>query len=157
MTFLSVTNNGAEPFSCKYDGILYSFPVGESTACPIEAAQHIFGLGKADKQEVMARHGWITHSTQVAEGQAKLNSFSFEQYKEPDEGLPPLIIDELEKARQTPTEDEEVMHFSLSKTEQRSAPLIEGTDNKESSDGLSELSATAKDIVGTGKTKKVGT
>jgi hypothetical protein len=143
MTFLSVTNNGAESFSCKYDGILFEFPAGESTPCPIAAAQFIFGLGRSDKQEVMARHGWITHSTQVADGQAKLNSFSFETHKEPEEDLPPLIIDELEKARQTPTEDEEVMYFSTSKTEQRSAPLLTEADSETSSDGLADESVTA--------------
>ena len=30
MTIISVTNNGADDFSCKYDGTLYSFPAGET-------------------------------------------------------------------------------------------------------------------------------
>ena len=144
MTFLSVKNNGNEPFSCKYDGILYSFPVGESAAVPIMAAQHIFGLGKADKQEVMARHGWITHSTELDKGYTKLNSFAFSEYKEPSDKLPPLILDELEKARQTPTDDEEIMTFSSLKKEQRSAPLL--TETGSSSDGLESATATVGEI-----------
>jgi len=145
MTYLSVTNNGAESFSCKYDGVLYSFPAGASTPCPIEAAQHIFGLGKSDKTEVMARHGWITHSSQIKEGQEKLNSFSFSSYREPEPELPKVIADELELARKTPTEDEEIMHFSASKTAQRSAPLLTVAGSEASSDGLADEPVSAND------------
>lgn len=76
-TFLSVKNNGTEPFSAKFDGQTYLFESNKPLTITVEAAQHIFGLGVPDKSEVMSRHGWFSHSAEKDSALAKLNAFSF--------------------------------------------------------------------------------
>jgi len=75
--FLTVQNNGAQSFSAKYDGVPYTFEPNQKTTISGEAARHIFGVGLADKTEVLTRHGWLNHSSEVANAMSKLDSFAF--------------------------------------------------------------------------------
>lgn len=72
-----VTNNGPE-FRTKYDGTEYVFKTGESVPLSLEAARHIFGFGVDNKAEVLARHGWMSLSTEYAEALKHLDRFKFE-------------------------------------------------------------------------------
>jgi hypothetical protein len=132
--FLTVTNNGGDDFASKYDGILYEFPKGKTITVPMAAAQHIFGIGQADKASILSKHGWLNHSSGLQAAMAKLNSFAF--------GI-------LDKVEPEPLPDEILEEISTPK-EQGSAPLQTGAGDKGSSDGLSALSATASDIIGKG-------
>jgi hypothetical protein len=42
----------------RFDGEDYSFPPGEKTQIPIDAARHMFGYGLKDKSETLVRLGW---------------------------------------------------------------------------------------------------
>ena len=74
---LTVKNGNNFDFVGRYDGVDYQFPQGMTTALPDEAAKHIFGVGLADKQDVLVRHGWMTHTGDMAQAMEKLNGFSF--------------------------------------------------------------------------------
>lgn len=75
--FLSVRNNGNTPFAAKYDGREYVFAPDQLTIIDADAARHIFGVGMANKTEVLTRHGWLSHSSGLANAMAKLDAFSF--------------------------------------------------------------------------------
>lgn len=141
MAIIGVTNNGSEPFSAKYDGKPYDFPPGEMIPIQMEAAQHIFGLGKTDKLEVMARHGRYTHTSELPRAYAWLNSFSFGVYKDPEPEIPELILAEMNKPAEIIEQPETVL--TESDTEHGSAPVQTGEGAKEGSDGLSDASLTA--------------
>jgi hypothetical protein len=84
--YLSVLNNGSTSFKAKYNGVWYEFSPKNKTTITFEAAQHIFGVGIADKTEVLSRHGWLTHSSGMSSALAKLDEFSFgapNDYEEP--------------------------------------------------------------------------
>ena len=74
---LTVRNGNNFDLVGRYDGQDYHFPVGKITAIPDDAARHIFGVGLADKQDVLVRHGWMQHSGQHGDAMKKLNGFSF--------------------------------------------------------------------------------
>jgi len=112
MLFLSVKNNGNELFKAKYNGQEYEFVPKKKTTITSDAARHIFGLGLADKREVLSRHGKLSHSTMMEQATAWLNSFSFEAQNDDPE---PDVVDApapAEKAKEK---------------EQGSAPLQLGT------------------------------
>jgi hypothetical protein len=114
--FLKVTNNGQTPFTSKFDGQEYTFLPSEFCVISADAAQHIFGVGIADKSEVLTRHGWLAHSSDTVNAMAKLDLFSFDLPNDnPDEE--PVV--ELASLTQN-VEDT---------TEQGSAPLQFGTDS----------------------------
>lgn len=75
---IHVKNNGNTEFSSPYGGRKYHFPPGEIVGIDLPVAKHIFGFGLANKDEVLARHGWMLHGGQREEAMAKLNGFSFE-------------------------------------------------------------------------------
>lgn len=74
---LTVKNNNTFDFVGRYDGVDYLFPQGKTTALPDDAAKHIFGIGAAEKTDVLVRHGWMTHSGEMPQAMDKLNGFSF--------------------------------------------------------------------------------
>jgi len=80
-----ITNNGAEDFVGRYDGIDFAFPVGQPVYCETDAANHIFGLNSPDKTAVLVRHGWSKFTNTLAEGMEILNSFSFEGVGAPND------------------------------------------------------------------------
>lgn len=57
---VSVTNKNDEPYSRKFDGKLYEFPVGQAVVIPVIAAQYLFayGMEDADRQKILVRNGW---------------------------------------------------------------------------------------------------
>ena len=63
--FIRVTNNGTESFTSKFNGLAYEFAPKKPITLDADAARHIFGLGLADKREVLSRHGWLSHSSGV--------------------------------------------------------------------------------------------
>lgn len=110
---LTVTNRNDFDFIGRYDGQDYPFPSGKTTAVPEDAAKHIFGVGLADKQDILVRHGWMQSSGQLAEAMSKLNKFSFNVA---DQLEPGEIIDT--QVASTPPAEEQ---------EQGSAPLQTGS------------------------------
>lgn len=56
-----VTNNNDFHHEDKFDGVEYHFPPMEKVQVPIDAAEHMFGLGRQDKTESLVRLGWATH------------------------------------------------------------------------------------------------
>ena len=80
MDMFKITNLWKAPgWTGRFDGTDYFFPYREPVFCEADAAQHIFGIGKADKTEVLARHGWATYSQSIEEGMKILNAFKFER------------------------------------------------------------------------------
>jgi hypothetical protein len=55
---LFVTNRNEFHHTDRYDGKDYQFPPGQKVMLSAEAARHMFGLGEADKTNVMHRKGW---------------------------------------------------------------------------------------------------
>lgn len=72
-----ITNGNPNPFTGRFDGQDYAFPHGQPVYCPDDAAKHIFGLGQADKSNVLSRNGWATVTGGLAVGLAILNNFKF--------------------------------------------------------------------------------
>lgn len=116
--FLTVTNNGNEPFAAKFNGIGYTFSPKEPVTISADAARHIFGVGLADKTEILTRHGWLSHSSQRLSAMAKLDSFSFSIPNDNPADEPVVELASLE----LPAPDEK---------EQGSAPLQSGTGEEE--------------------------
>lgn len=75
--FLQVTNNGNAPFSSKFNGQEYTFTPNQKCAISADVARHIFGVGLSDKTEVLTRHGWMSHASDMTGAMAKLDAFSF--------------------------------------------------------------------------------
>jgi hypothetical protein len=103
--FLSVTNNGAVPFSSKFNGQEYTFSPNQKCTISADVARHIFGVGLNDKTEVLTRHGWMSHSSDMTNAMAKLDAFSFNIPNDnPDDEpvvelaslTPPVVEDETE-------------------------------------------------------------
>ena len=74
---LTVKNNNDFNFAGRYNGIDYHFPRGKVIAIPDEAAKHIFGIGSADKNDILVRNGWLLQSNQIEAAMEKLNGFAF--------------------------------------------------------------------------------
>ena len=68
-----VTNTNDFDYQDRFDGQDYYFPRGERVTVPMIAAQHMFGLGRADKTENLVRAGWANTS----DGVQKLARFVF--------------------------------------------------------------------------------
>ena len=117
---LTVTNKNGFDFIGRYNGIDYHFPQNKTTAIPEDAAKHIFGVGLADKQDVLVRHGWMQHSGQLAQAMGILNNFSFNvaDQLEPGEIIETALPAELEIPSFLPQTEEQ---------EQGSAPLQTGS------------------------------
>ena len=126
---LTVKNGNSFDFDARYDGVDYSFPSGAVTALPEDAARHIFGVGLADKTEMLVRHGWMTHTDQVAKAMSILNKFSFN------------VADQLEAGEIISPETAD------NGTEQGSAPLQTGSavEGAESDGTVSEAAQPTSD------------
>ena len=68
----------------RFNGVLYQFHPGEKVMVPLDAAQHMFGVGVADKTPVMHRLGWgfvydpdTKQFRDDKEGPTKLKNFVF--------------------------------------------------------------------------------
>ena len=121
MSFITVTNNGDKTLrgpQVRFNGIPYEFPAGERVTISFDAAKHIFGIGAANKDDVLSKHGWMQYSTDRDAAMAQLGLFSFGS---PDDPIP---------EPQIPESKDEIIHpesgFVVVK-EQRSAPLQAGT------------------------------
>jgi hypothetical protein len=110
---LTVTNGNDFNFAGRFNSVDFSFPAGKTTALPEDAARHIFGVGLADKTDVLVRHGWMQSGAGFAAAMAILNKFSFNvaDQVEPGEIIDAEIIEE-------PADEE---------NEQGSAPLQTGS------------------------------
>ena len=76
MQEIFVTNGNTFDHQDRYDGQDFFFPKGERVTIPIIAAQHMFGLGNADKTETLIRLGW---NMEGDAGVKKLAGFVFTQ------------------------------------------------------------------------------
>ena len=109
---LTVTNGNDFNFAGRFNGVDFAFPAGKTTALPEDAAKHIFGVGLADKTDVLVRHGWMTNGAMFATAMGVLNKFSFNVADQVEAGE---IIDPIPEE----IDDEE--------PEQGSAPLQTGS------------------------------
>lgn len=75
MNEIFVTNTNDFDHFDRFDGQDFYFPKGERVTVPVIAAQHMFGLGEADKTETLIRQGWAND----AAGVKKLAAFVFTQ------------------------------------------------------------------------------
>lgn len=75
MNEIFVTNHNDFDHQDRFDGQDYFFPRGERVTIPILAAQHMFGLGNADKTETLIRAGWANNEA----GIKNLANFVFTQ------------------------------------------------------------------------------
>lgn len=89
---LTVTNGNDFNFAGRFNSVDFSFPAGKTTALPEDAARHIFGVGLADKTDVLVRHGWMQSGAGFAAAMAILNKFSFNvaDQVEPGEIIDPI-------------------------------------------------------------------
>ena len=89
---LTVTNGNDFNFAGRFNGVDFAFPAGKTTALPEDAAKHIFGVGLADKTDVLVRHGWMTNGSMFAAAMGVLNKFSFNvaDQVEPGEIIDPI-------------------------------------------------------------------
>jgi hypothetical protein len=61
MREVSITNRNPTPYEDGYHGMKFFFKPGVSVAMPEEAAEHIFGIDKEDKTDVLRRMGIANH------------------------------------------------------------------------------------------------
>jgi hypothetical protein len=95
---LIVTNNNTFDLNDRYNGIDFSFPVGQRVAIDEVAARHIFGFGDADKTPYLVRQGWMRSTGEFESAMKALNGFSFEslasfqsgEFIQNDQGTAPL-------------------------------------------------------------------
>ena len=78
MNTVEVTNTGKDAFEDGYAGIRYVFEPGQKLSVPYEAAAHIFGYGMKDKEDALARLGWIETHKDLPEGLKRLAKFKIE-------------------------------------------------------------------------------
>lgn len=57
---VTVTNNGAEPFTGRFDGKHFTFEVGVPLTVPVKVAAFLFNYGMPEqlRQRVLVRNGW---------------------------------------------------------------------------------------------------
>ena len=78
MTTVKVTNTGKEAFEDGYAGERYVFEPGKSVSIPFEAAVHIFGHRQDNKEDTLARLGWVVTHKDLPEGLKRLAKFKIE-------------------------------------------------------------------------------
>jgi hypothetical protein len=129
MSFITVTNNGDKTLrgpQVRFNGIPYEFPAGERVTISFDAAKHIFGIGAANKDDVLSKHGWMQYAADRDAAMAQLGLFSFGS---PDDPIPEPVKDLVPEKPIPPVEDEIIVQDSefVAVNEQRSAPLQAGT------------------------------
>lgn len=88
-----ITNGNDFDFIGRANGKDYLFPKGQPVYCDDEPAQHIFGIGQADKSAVIGRHGWAGTTASLLQGLSVLNAFAFE-HMSPVYDAPLALIDD---------------------------------------------------------------
>lgn len=91
MNEIFVTNQNDFDHQDRFDGQDFFFPKGERVTVPLIAAEHMFGLGMADKTETLIRAGWGNDP----QGVQKLAAFVFTKgimVEEPVESAPELPL-----------------------------------------------------------------
>lgn len=78
MSEVAVTNTSGEVFEDGYSGERYVFEPGKKLVIPHEAAVHIFGHRLPDKEDTLARLGWIETHKDLPDGLARLAKFKIE-------------------------------------------------------------------------------
>lgn len=61
---IRVISHLEETLRGRYDGVDYVFETDEPVDMPLEAATHIFDLGKEDKKQAFNQLGWLNPQTQ---------------------------------------------------------------------------------------------
>lgn len=99
-----VYNGSGAPHKDRFDGIDYSFPVGEAVVIPRDAAVHIFGMGLTDKSRHLTRLGWAMTTAEMPQAQSRLDAFLFqdEPLTDEDSAEPAVAI---EQPKAVPTID----------------------------------------------------
>jgi hypothetical protein len=82
-----VLNASGASHKDRFNGQEYVFPADETVVVPVEAAQHIFGMGLSDRSKLIVRLGWAPTSVEWDLAMRRLDSFMFEPVAEdePDE------------------------------------------------------------------------
>jgi len=92
MSNIFVTNNSDIKLKDGYGGIFYEFKPGSTVEIPVETAKHIFGYGDENKEQYLARLGWLKNSSEMDKALEILSKweFSTEQPKK-NQSLSPLV------------------------------------------------------------------
>ena len=93
MELLYVTNNSDKELVATFSFESYKFPANETVALSPEAAQHIFGYGKENKEPYLARLGFIRLHSELEQALEKLSKFeiSTEPPTEKNRSLPSAV------------------------------------------------------------------
>ena len=105
-----VKNNGAEPFSDRYDGEDFTIAPGEAVEMLAECATLCLGFGEEDKARVLRRRGWAFTVEAQKQGEKRLDEFSFHMSERESRGERPVPIPPVRRRK-----------------ESLAAPAIEGT------------------------------
>lgn len=79
MNLIRVTSGLERPIRGRYDGKDYVFVRGKPVELTLEAAAHIFGLGKDDKRQALNQLGWLRPDGNLEEALEKLEHIKFEE------------------------------------------------------------------------------
>lgn len=80
MGFVRVTNNTGDDIEGMYDGVPYLFKSGQHLDVPEIVAAHCFGYGSGpNKDNVLARLGWLSTSDKKKEALARLNKIAIQE------------------------------------------------------------------------------
>ena len=87
-----VTNNSDQDLRDGFGGVFYDFQKGKTLEIPEEAARHIFGYGKDDKESCLAHLGWIRLHSELEQGMEKLSKFDIQtEAPEQNRSLPSAV------------------------------------------------------------------
>lgn len=88
-----VTNKSDEPLVVTYNYKSVEFPIGKSVEITTVAAHFIFGHGQTDKEQHLARLGWVQLHSELEQGLERLSKFiiSDTPYIEKDRSLPSAV------------------------------------------------------------------
>jgi hypothetical protein len=76
--YIRVINNNERSIMGRYAGVDYHFKPGNPVDVPEIVAAHVFGFGKEDKTQALARLGWMRTSDELEFGLEKLSKVSFD-------------------------------------------------------------------------------
>lgn len=84
-----VKNNGAEPFSDRYNGEDFKIPPGGIEEMLVETAELCLGFGQDDKTRCLRRLGWAFTMEDMPEALERLGQFSFHMTEKEARGFNP--------------------------------------------------------------------